>query len=77
MNEELLQTFEALTVILEDQESFDKVLSGVTEALDPEKSGQLQLSKIKDFMSGTSLKMDDKTFEEVFSELNEEGEFVS
>ncbi len=73
MNEELQQTFEALTVILEDQASFDKVLRETFRVFDEDNSGTISLTEIKKFMSSTSLKMDDKTFNSVFAELDEDG----
>ena len=73
MNEELLQTFEALTIILEDQGSFDKVLRETFKAFDKDGSGTINLGEIKTFMNGTSLKMDDNTFNAVFAELDEDG----
>ena len=73
MNEELLQTYEALSVILTDEGQFSKVLREMFKAFDQDGSGTISLDEIKKFLNGTSLKMDEKTFKEVFSELDEDG----
>ena len=69
MNEELMHTFEALTIILEDTRSFNKVFDGVFHALDPERSGSISIDKIKTFINGTTLKMEESAFSEVFSDF--------
>jgi Ca2+-binding EF-hand superfamily protein len=73
MNEELLQTYEALTVILTDESQFTKVIKEIFKTFDIDGSGTISLDEIKKFMNGTSLKMDDNTFREVFAELDEDG----
>ena len=72
INEELIQTYEALCVILEDERSFAKVNREVFKALDKDNSGSITLEEIKSFLSSTSIKMDDLTFKEVFAELDED-----
>lgn len=57
-------------MILTDQESFDRVGFEIFKALDKDGSGTISLNEIKAHMNTTSLKMDDQTFKEVFSELD-------
>mmetsp|Transcript_2428 Transcript_2428/g.1754 ORF Transcript_2428/g.1754 Transcript_2428/m.1754 type:complete len:101 (+) Transcript_2428:54-356(+) len=78
-NEELEQTYEALKVILEDEETFNHVCTEVFKTIDVDQSGSLERTEIKNFIFNICSEMgmknnpDDKTIAEVFSELDEDG----
>lgn len=78
-NEELEQTYEALCVILEDDETFDHVCKEVFKTIDDDGNGHLERSEIKAFIEKICKEMgmknnpDDKTMNEVFAELDEDG----
>mmetsp|Transcript_24680 Transcript_24680/g.24248 ORF Transcript_24680/g.24248 Transcript_24680/m.24248 type:complete len:101 (-) Transcript_24680:77-379(-) len=78
-NEELEQTFEALKVILDDEETFNHVCTEVFKTIDVDQSGSLERSEIKNFIFNICSEMgmknnpDEKTIAEVFSELDEDG----
>lgn len=77
-NEEMEQTYEALKVILEDDETFTHVCSEVFKTIDVDSSGSLEKAEIKNFINNICLEMgmknnpDDKTIQEVFAELDED-----
>ena len=77
--EELEQTYEALKVILEDEETFSHVCSEVFKTIDVDGSGSLERAEIKNFIYNICSEMgmksnpDDKTISEVFAELDEDG----
>ncbi len=70
------QTYEALNVILEDNESFEKVCCEVFKAIDADNSGSIDRKEIKNFILNICKEMgmrsdpDDKTIQEVFAELD-------
>jgi Ca2+-binding EF-hand superfamily protein len=78
-HEEMEQTYEALKVILEDEETFNHVCSEVFKTIDVDGSGSLERAEIKNFIFNICSEMgmknnpDDKTIAEVFSELDEDG----
>jgi len=45
----------------------------IFKVFDEDKTGTISLIEIKKFLNSTSLKMDDNTFREVFSELDQDG----
>jgi len=77
--EEMEQTYEALKVILEDDETFNHVCSEVFKTIDVDGSGSLERAEIKNFIFNICSEMgmknnpDEKTISEVFSELDEDG----
>lgn len=76
--EELEQTYEALKVILEDEETFNHVCGEVFKTIDVDQSGSLERAEIKNFILNICSEMgmksnpDDKTIQEVFAELDED-----
>lgn len=72
------QTYEALKVILEDDETFNHVCSEVFKTIDVDGSGSLERSEIKNFINNICTEMgmknnpDDKTIQEVFKELDQD-----
>ena len=78
-SEEIEQTYEALKVILEDEETFNHVCSEVFKTIDVDGSGSLERSEIKNFIFNICAEMgmknnpDDRTISEVFAELDEDG----
>jgi Ca2+-binding EF-hand superfamily protein len=76
--EEMEQTYEALKVILEDEETFNHVCTEVFKTIDVDSSGSLEKAEIKNFINNICMEMgmknnpDDKTIQEVFSELDED-----
>ena len=77
--EELEQTYEALCVILEDEDTFNHVCQEVFKTIDDDGNGQLEWAEIKAFIEKICKEMgmknnpDDKTMNEVFRELDEDG----
>jgi Ca2+-binding EF-hand superfamily protein len=77
--EELEQTYEALKVILEDEDTFNHVCTEVFKTIDADGSGSLERSEIRNFINNICMEMgmknnpDDKTIQEVFAELDEDG----
>ena len=77
--EELEQTYEALKVILEDDDTFNHVCTEVFKTIDVDGSGSLERVEIKNFIFNICSEMgmknnpDDKTIAEVFAELDEDG----
>jgi Ca2+-binding EF-hand superfamily protein len=77
--EEMEQTYEALKVILEDEETFNHVCSEVFKTIDVDGSGSLERAEIRNFINNICAEMgmknnpDDKTIQEVFAELDEDG----
>ena len=77
-SEEMEQTYEALKVILEDEETFNHVCSEVFKTIDVDSSGSLEKAEIKNFINNICMEMgmknnpDDKTIQEVFAELDED-----
>lgn len=73
------QTYEALKVILEDDETFNHVCSEVFKTIDVDGSGSLERTEIKNFITNICMEMgmknnpDDKTIQEVFKELDQDG----
>ena len=55
-NEELEQTYEALKVILEDEETFNHVCSEVFKTIDVDGSGSLERVEIKNFIYNISFR---------------------
>ena len=51
MTEEMEQTYEALKVILEDEETFNHVCTEVFKTIDVDNSGSLERSEIKNFIN--------------------------
>lgn len=78
LNEEMEQTYEALKVILEDEDTFNHVCTEVFKTIDVDGSGSLERSEIKNFINNICAEMgmknnpDDKTIQEVFAELDED-----
>jgi Ca2+-binding EF-hand superfamily protein len=78
VNEEMEQTYEALKVILEDEETFNHVCAEVFKTIDVDGSGSLERSEIKNFILNICTEMgmknspDEKTIQEVFVELDED-----
>ena len=76
--EEMEQTYEALKVILEDEETFNHVCNEVFKTIDVDSSGSLEKIEIKNFINNICMEMgmknnpDDKTIQEVFAELDED-----
>ncbi len=74
--EEMEQTYEALKVILEDEDTFNHVCQEVFKTIDADGSGSLERSEIKNFINNICIEMgmknnpDDKTITEVFAELD-------
>ena len=76
---EIEQTFEALKVILNDDETFHHVCTEVFKTIDVNNDGSLEKKEIRNFIDNICQEMgmknnpDDKTIAEVFSELDEDG----
>ena len=77
--EELEQTYEALKMILEDDDTFGHVCAEVFKTIDIDGSGSLERTEIRNFINNMCSEMgmksnpDDKTIQEVFAELDEDG----
>jgi hypothetical protein len=78
MLQEIEETYEALSVILEDESTFEYVVSEVFRAIDIDKSLRLGRDELKEFIvkvceeMGMRTTPDDKTIEEVFKDLDED-----
>jgi Ca2+-binding EF-hand superfamily protein len=73
---EIEQTFEALKVILSDDETFHHVCTEVFKTIDVDNSGKLDKKEIRNFIDNICQEMgmehnpDDDTIAEVFNELD-------
>lgn len=76
---EIEQTFEALKVILNDEETFHHVCTEVFKTIDINNDGNLEKKEIRNFIDNICQEMgmesnpDDTTIAEVFNELDEDG----
>ena len=76
---EIEQTYEALKVILNDEETFHHVCTEVFKTIDVNNDQSLEKKEIRNFIDNICSEMgmtqnpDDKTIAEVFSELDEDG----
>ena len=76
---EIEQTFEALKVILNDEETFHHVCTEVFRTIDINNDGNLEKKEIRNFIDNICQEMgmesnpDDTTIAEVFNELDEDG----
>ena len=76
---EIEQTFEALKVILNDEETFHHVCTEVFKTIDINNDGSLEKKEIRNFIDNICQEMgmesnpDDVTIAEVFNELDEDG----
>ena len=73
------QTYDALKVILNDEETFHHVCSEVFANIDVNRDGTLEKAEIRKFIDNICLEMgmedviDDETMNDVFGELDEDG----
>lgn len=78
MLQEIEETHEALSVILEDEGTFEYVVGEVFRAIDFDQSGHLGREELKSFIirvcneMGMRTTPEDKTIEEVFKDLDED-----
>ena len=76
---EIEQTYEALTVILNDDETFHHVCTEVFKTIDVNNDGSLEKNEIRNFIDNICQEMgmqslpDDNTIAEVFHELDSDG----
>jgi Ca2+-binding EF-hand superfamily protein len=76
---EIEQTYEALKVILSDDETFHHVCTEVFKTIDVNGDGSLEKKEIRNFIDNICQEMgmetnpDDETIAEVFNELDEDG----
>merc|ERR1711957_1130654 len=76
---EIEQTYDALKVILSDEETFHHVCTEVFSTIDVSRDGSLDKSEIKHFIENICLEMgmddtpDESTLNDVFEELDEDG----
>ena len=78
MLQEIEETHEALSVILDDEKTFEYVLGEVFRAIDVDQSAHLGRDELKQFIvkvcgeMGMRTTPDDKTIEELFKDLDED-----
>ena len=76
---QLQQTYKTLKVILSDEETFHHVVVEIFQAIDVSADGNLDRKEIRNFINGICVQMgldampEDKVFDEVFQELDEDG----
>lgn len=76
---QMQQTYKTLKVILSDEETFHHVVVEIFQAIDVSSDGNLDKREIRSFINGICVQMgleampEDKVFDEVFAELDEDG----
>ncbi len=76
--DEIQETYNALTQLLDDEESFGKVVKAVFNVIDKDNSGTIELNEIEDFIENVCKEMginknpDKNSIKEVFKELDED-----
>jgi Ca2+-binding EF-hand superfamily protein len=76
---QLQQTYKTLKVILSDEDTFHHVVVEIFQAIDVSSDGNLDKREIRSFINGICVQMgleampEDKVFDEVFEELDEDG----